>query len=73
MNRTIAALSLISSRARLGLPGASAGRPNQQGQEKAKLNAYILDKAPADIPHKLGINYDNKEMLLGYKVEPDGP
>ena len=73
MNRTIAALSLITLSCSVAFTGCVGGSSDISKAEKAKLNAYILDKAPPAIPHKLDINYDNEEMLLGCKVEPDGP
>ncbi len=73
MNRTLAALSLFVLSSSVAVTGCVGGSSNVSKQEKAKLKAYILDKPPASIPHKLDINYDNKEMLLGYKLEPAGP
>src|SRR5262245_19087346 len=37
------------------------------------LKSFILDKEPADVGSKIGINYDNKIILVGSKVEPAGP
>jgi hypothetical protein len=40
-------------------------------EEKEHLKQYILDQAPADIPHKLDVNFENKIHLLGYKFDPE--
>jgi hypothetical protein len=42
-------------------------------QEKERLQAYILDRAPGGIEHQLNIDYDGKVKLLGYNLEPAGP
>ncbi len=73
MNRTLAALSLFVLSGSLAFAGCVGGSSDVSKQEKAKLKAYILDKAPTTIPQKLDINFDNKESLLGYKIEPTGP
>lgn len=72
MNRTIAALSLIVLSGSLAAAGCVGGSKEISKEQKAKLKAYILDKAPPDLTHRLSINYDNKEMLLGYKIAPVG-
>jgi hypothetical protein len=43
------------------------------GDQAEALKAFILDKEPADVGTKIGINYDNKITLVGSKVEPAGP
>jgi hypothetical protein len=40
-------------------------------EDKQKLAAYVLDAPPADIPHKVDINFENKIHLVGYKVDPE--
>jgi hypothetical protein len=40
-------------------------------EDKEKLKAYVLDAPPADIPHKLDVNLENKVHLIGYKFEPE--
>jgi hypothetical protein len=42
-------------------------------QEKQRLQAYILEQPPKDIPHKLNINYADQVVLLGYQRTPAGP
>jgi Carbohydrate family 9 binding domain-like len=39
--------------------------------EKERVKAYVLDSPPADIPHKLDVNFENKIHLIGYKFTPE--
>ena len=41
-------------------------------EDKERLKAYVLDKAPDPIPSKLDVNFDGKVTLMGCKVEPTG-
>jgi hypothetical protein len=47
------------------------GSHDHGAARKKKLEDYILDAAPADIPHQLDVNFENKIRLLGYKFEPE--
>jgi hypothetical protein len=40
-------------------------------EDKERLKPYVLEQAPADIPHKVDINFENKVHLIGYKFEPE--
>ena len=40
-------------------------------EEREKFKPYILDSAPADIPHTLDVNFDNKVHLIGYDFRPE--
>jgi Carbohydrate family 9 binding domain-like len=40
-------------------------------EDKDRLKPYILDQVPADIPHKIDINFENKIHLIGYKFDPE--
>ncbi len=40
-------------------------------EEKARLKDYVLDSAPADIPHRIDVNFDNKVHLIGYDFRPE--
>jgi hypothetical protein len=51
--------------------GCVGGSKGLSSEDKEKLKAYILDAPPADIPHKVDINFENKVHLLGYKFEPE--
>jgi len=54
--------------AAVGCVGGSKGISNE---DKDKLKAYIADSEPADIPHKVDINFENKIHMIGYKVDPE--
>ncbi len=51
--------------------GCVGGSKGLSAEDKARLKPYILDAAPASIPHKLDINYENKLHIIGYKVDPE--
>lgn len=51
--------------------GCVGGSKGLSAEDKQKLAAYILDAPPADIPHKLDVNFENKIHLIGYKFEPE--
>jgi hypothetical protein len=48
--------------------GSKGGVTNE---DKDRLKQYVLDQAPADIPRKLDINFENKIHLIGYKFDPE--
>ena len=54
-----------------GLTGCVGGSKGLSAEDKDKLKAYILDAPPADIPHKLDVNFENKVHLVGYKFDPE--
>jgi hypothetical protein len=47
------------------------GSKGLSSEDKERLKPYILPSAPADIPHKIDINFENKVHLIGYKFEPE--
>ncbi len=47
------------------------GSKGISNEDKDKLKAYIADSEPADIPHKVDINFENKVHMIGYKVDPE--
>src|SRR5208283_2756441 len=51
--------------------GCVGGSKGISSEDKDKLKAYILDAPPADIPHKLDVNFENKVHLVGYKFDPE--
>jgi hypothetical protein len=55
--------------ASLGCVGGSKG--GLTSEDKDRLKPYILEQAPADIPHKVDINFENKIHLIGYKFDPE--
>jgi Carbohydrate family 9 binding domain-like len=52
--------------------GSSDTQSSSPAEDKARLKAYVLPKAPDQMPIKLNINFDGKVTLLGAKVEPSG-
>ncbi|MGH7281439.1 MAG: carbohydrate-binding family 9-like protein, partial [Polyangiaceae bacterium] len=51
--------------------GCVGGSKGLSSEDKEKLAPYILDAPPADIPHKLDVNFENKVHLIGYKFDPE--
>jgi hypothetical protein len=51
--------------------GCVGGSKGLSAEDKDKLKAYVLEAPPADIPHKLDVNFENKIHLIGYKFEPE--
>jgi len=53
------------------LGGCVGGSKGISSEDKERLKPYILDSEPADIPHKIDINFENKLYIIGYKLEPE--
>src|SRR5512141_2621142 len=74
---TILLLAFSSALALSGCVGGSSdtggGQSSNPAEDKERLKAFVLDKAPDNIPNKLDINFDGKVTLVGCKVEPAGP
>lgn len=51
--------------------GCVGGSKGLSSEDKEKLKGYVLDAPPADIPHKVDVNFENKAHLIGYKFEPE--
>jgi hypothetical protein len=51
--------------------GCVGGSKGLSSDDKERLKSHILDTAPADIQHKLDVNFENKAHLVGYKFEPE--
>ncbi len=47
------------------------GSKGLSSDDKERLKANILEAVPADLPHKLDVNFENKAHLVGYKFEPE--
>src|SRR5437867_9247552 len=47
------------------------GSKGLSSEDKERLKPYILESAPADIPHKIDVNFENKVHLIGYKFDPE--
>lgn len=66
LRMTTFAVVMIAS---LGLGCVGGSKSNQANPEA--LKQYILEAAPADIPHKLNTVFEGKAKLLGYRVSPE--
>jgi Carbohydrate family 9 binding domain-like len=51
--------------------GCVGGSKGLSSEDKDKLKPYILDALPADVTHKLDVNFENKAHLIGYKMDPE--
>jgi hypothetical protein len=51
--------------------GCVGGSKGLSADDKEKLKAYVLDAPPADIAHKVDVNFENKVHLIGYKFDPE--
>ncbi len=69
MRNVFASLVLLS----LATTACVGGSTDTSKEDKERLKSFVLDKAPGNIPHKLNVNFDGKAMLLGYRINPDGP
>ena len=69
MRRTQGVLAVVI--AGLVSAGCVGGSKGLSSEDKDKLKAYILDAPPADIQHKLDVNFENKVHLIGYAFEPE--
>jgi hypothetical protein len=61
---TVVLGSLISAACVGGSKGLSS-------EDKERLKANILESPPADMQHKLDVNFEGKIHLIGYKFEPE--
>jgi hypothetical protein len=71
MRRTIGTFLFLALSGLL-VGGCVGGSNDTSKEDKERLKTYVLDKAPDDMPLKLGINFDGKVTLVGAKVEPTG-
>jgi hypothetical protein len=55
----------------VGAGGCVGGSKGVSAEDKERLKAYVLEAPPADIPHKLDVNFENKVHLIGYKFAPE--
>src|SRR4051794_22449794 len=62
---------LVFGACALQAAGCVGGSKGLSSEDKERLKPYILEAAPADIPHKIDVNFENKIHLIGYKFEPE--
>jgi hypothetical protein len=51
--------------------GCVGGSKSLSSEDKERLKPYILDAAPANMAHKLDVNFENKVHLIGYSFSPE--
>ena len=51
--------------------GCVGGSKGLSAEDKEKLAAYVVEGEPAEIQHKVDINFENKIHLIGYKADPE--
>ncbi len=66
-------LLLASTFALIGATGMGCvgGNKGVTSEDKERLKAYILDAPPADLQHKVDVNFENRVHLIGYKFVPE--
>ncbi len=62
------ASSIVVAAACFGCVGGSKGLSSE---DKDRLKPYVLEAAPADLAHKLDVNFENKVHLIGYQFSPE--
>jgi hypothetical protein len=71
MKKGVFAMLVLGAIAAAGAAGCVGGGKGLSAEDKEKLAPYILDTVPADTPHKVDINFENKVHVVGYKFEPE--
>ena len=51
--------------------GCVGGSKGLTSEDKDRLKPYILEAPPADLQHKIDVNFENKVHLVGYKFDPE--
>jgi hypothetical protein len=51
--------------------GCVGGSKGLSTEDKERLKPYVLESAPADLAHKLDVNFENKVHLIGYAFSPE--
>jgi hypothetical protein len=47
------------------------GSKGLSSEDKERLKPYVLESAPAELAHKLDVNFENKIHLVGYEFSPE--
>jgi len=71
MLRSTGKFGVTVTLAALAVLGGCVGGKGLSSEDKDRLKPYVLDAPPADIPHKLDVNFENKVHLIGYKFDPE--
>jgi hypothetical protein len=64
-------LAVVLAASSLGGTACVGGSKGLSAEEKDKLKPYVLEAPPANLQHKLDVNFENKVHLIGYKFEPE--
>jgi hypothetical protein len=51
--------------------GCVGGSKGLSSDDKERLKPYVLEATPAELPHKLDVNFENKVHLVGYEFSPE--
>src|SRR5436309_14145243 len=71
MKRRSIGLGLVAAAFAFQAIACVGGSKGLSSEDKDRLKPYILESAPADMPHKLDVNFENKIHLIGYKFDPE--
>jgi len=68
----LSVLALVAGVGLVAFGGGCAKRGTKMSKaEKEAMKAHILDDLPADVPHKVDVNFEDKVHLIGWKAEPE--
>jgi len=71
MGLRVVTFAVLTGIAALSSVACVGGSKSISAEDKERLKPYILEAEPADIPHKVDINFENKVHIVGYKVDPE--
>jgi Carbohydrate family 9 binding domain-like len=71
VRRPVLATALAGLLAGLLSLSCVGGNKGLSSDDKERLKANVLDAVPADLTHKMDVNFENKVHLVGYRFEPE--
>ncbi len=63
--------AVVLTASSLGSLACVGGSKGLSAEDKEKLKTFVLDAPPANLAHKLDVNFENKIHLVGYKFDPE--
>ncbi len=69
--RTTLVCGLAGALAALVLGACVGSNKTLSAEDKERLKAYVLEAPPADLAHRVDINYENKVRIVGWKADPE--
>ena len=51
--------------------GCVGGSKGITSEDKDRLKPYILEAAPAEMQHKIDVNFENRIHMIGYRIDPE--